>query len=303
MLGWEEGLLYVAVAAGYLTSRRWAPPKPLETTSRLTVLLLVGALGMVLEGAGPISPASVLLPSVALALGLVGSSILFAYLLGGRPAWGAPGAPGSEGTPKGPAPPGGRWHALLFPGVILVALLFGYVVASFGRPPGAWGNDLIEVFLLLLLFQVGWEIRLSRAALRALPIPLGAAALSAVAVAVPAALLMGIPMRTSFAIVGAFGWYTLAGPLVSQSAGPTLGLVAFLANFLRENFTMVSAPAVGRRAGAEAMTAAGGATAMDTTLFFVTTYGRRDAGGLALASGTVLTLLVPLLLGLLLGPG
>ncbi len=297
MLGWEEGLLYVAVAAGYLTSRRWAPPKQLETSSRLTVLLLVGALGMVLEGAGPISPASVLLPSVALALGLVGSSLLFAYLLGGRPA------SGSEGTPKGPATPGGRWHALLFPGVILVALLLGYVVASFGRPPGAWGNDLIEVFLLLLLFQVGWEIRLSRAALRALPIPLGAAALSAVAVAVPAALLMGIPLRTSFAIVGAFGWYTLAGPLVSQSAGPTLGLVAFLANFLRENFTMVSAPTVGRRAGAEAMTAAGGATAMDTTLFFVTTYGRRDAGGLALASGTVLTLLVPLLLGLLLGPG
>ncbi len=300
MLGWEEGLLYVAVAAGYLTSRRWAPPKQLETASRLTVLLLVGALGMVLEGAGPISPAGVLLPSVALALGLVGSSILFAYLLGGRPA---SGAPDSEGSSKGPTPPGGRWHALLFPGVILVALLFGYVVASFGRPPGAWGNDLIEVFLLLLLFQVGWEIRLSRAALRALPIPLGAAALSAVAVAVPAALLMGIPLRTSFAIVGAFGWYTLAGPLVSQSAGPTLGLVAFLANFLRENFTMVSAPAVGRRAGAEAMTAAGGATAMDTTLFFVTTYGRRDAGGLALASGTVLTLLVPLLLGLLLGPG
>ncbi len=300
MLGWEEGLLYVAVAAGYLTSRRWAPPKQLETASRLTVLLLVGALGMVLEGAGPISPAGVLLPSVALALGLVGSSILFAYLLGGRPA---SGAPDPEGSSKGPAPPGGRGHALVFPGVILVALLFGYVVASFGRPPGAWGNDLIEVFLLLLLFQVGWEIRLSRAALRALPIPLGAAALSAVAVAVPAALLMGIPLRTSFAIVGAFGWYTLAGPLVSQSAGPTLGLVAFLANFLRENFTMVSAPAVGRRAGAEAMTAAGGATAMDTTLFFVTTYGRRDAGGLALASGTVLTLLVPLLLGLLLGPG
>jgi len=50
----------------------------------------------------------------------------------------------------------------------------------------------------------------------------------------------------------------------------------------------------------EGLTAMGGATAMDTTLWFVVRYGDPDSGGLALTSGLVLSVLASLLLPLVL---
>ena len=48
---------------------------------------------------------------------------------------------------------------------------------------------------------------------------------------------------------------------------------------------MVLAPWAGDRLKGEGLTALGGATAMDTTLYFITRYGDREAGSLALTSG------------------
>jgi uncharacterized membrane protein YbjE (DUF340 family) len=103
------------------------------------------------------------------------------------------------------------------------------------------------------------------------------------------ALATGTGWAASFAITFGFGWYSLDGPLVTASLGAALGLIAFLTNFLRENLTMLIAPVLGRRFGGETLTAMGGATSMDTTLFFVVRYGDRDAASMALASGLILT--------------
>jgi uncharacterized membrane protein YbjE (DUF340 family) len=53
---------------------------------------------------------------------------------------------------------------------------------------------------------------------------------------------------------------------------------------------------VGLPLGGEGLSALGGATAMDTTLYFVTRYGDRNAGSLALASGLILTVAASLVL-------
>lgn len=297
----EEVLLYVALAAGYLLSRVRPPPHQLDLLSRGTVLLLVGSLGVLLAGEGPIDPVSVLLPSAGMALLLVLLSATFARALGAAP--GSRSLASGSTSPISTVPGRERIRPLLLPALILVALLVGYVLGRQVATPQGWGADLIEVFLVLLLFEVGWQVRLTREALRHLPVPLVSAAASALVVALVATWAVGYPLRVSLAIVSAFGWYSLAGPYVTQAVGPALGLVAFLTNFLRENFTMVGAPALGRMAGGEGISGAGGATSMDTTLYFASRYGGQDAAALALATGTILTLLAPLLLGGLLGGG
>jgi uncharacterized membrane protein YbjE (DUF340 family) len=59
---------------------------------------------------------------------------------------------------------------------------------------------------------------------------------------------------------------------------------------------MLLSPLLGRRLRGEGLASLGGATSMDTTLYFVVGYGDADAGSLALASGLVLTLLASLVL-------
>ncbi|MCI4352372.1 MAG: lysine exporter LysO family protein, partial [Thermoplasmata archaeon] len=131
---------------------------------------------------------------------------------------------------------------------------------------------------------------------------LAAAGIGATTAALTVVALTGIPVPVAFATGGAFGWYTLAGPLVTRAAGPELGLMAFLANFLREVVTIALAPWIGRKLGGDGLAALGGATAMDTTLYSVTRWGSKDAGSLALVSGLLLTvtagILVPLVLSL-----
>jgi len=120
----------------------------------------------------------------------------------------------------------------------------------------------------------------------------GAALVSAFLFAVVAHQSLAVSLATSLA----FGWYTLAGPLVAARAGAVLGLLAFLTNFLRENLTMLLSPYVGRRLRGAGLAALGGATSMDTTLYFVTRFGEAEAASLSLASGLLLTLAASLIL-------
>lgn len=286
--------LYAALACGLALARVISPPAWSERSSRATVLCLVGSLGVLLSGVGPIDPVRILLPGLLLAAGLVLGSAAMVRVLGDRS-----GRFGKEGAHAASSPDWGK--RLRFPLLIVAALLVGYVVGTLapsGQGDASW---VLDAALLLLLFQVGWTVRLTWASVRGVPRPLAASLIVTMGLGLVAAFALDLPWNVGLALVAGFGWYSLAGPLVAQVAGPTLGLLAFVINFLREDLTMLAAPWLGSWSGAEGIVASGGATSMDTTLFFATTYGRPDAAGLALACGTLLTLAAPLLLGALLG--
>lgn len=285
-------LLYGALAVGALLGRQVRAPRVLDLASRATVLALVASLGVLLEDAGGVLQIDVLVPAVLLAVGVVALSGFFVRLLGARPP---PAMPTSSDRGRRIA------RDLTFPGAILVALAVGWELGAAVPGVSPSSGTLLDAFLLVLLFEIGWSIRWDWRDLRGVPRPLAAAGASVVVVGAAYAVLGGVAWRTAFGIVGAFGWYSLAGPLVAQAAGPTFGLIAFLANFLRENLTMTTSPALARAAGGEGIIAAGGATSMDTTLLFAVEWGGERSGGTALAVGTILTLLAPVILGLLLG--
>jgi uncharacterized membrane protein YbjE (DUF340 family) len=283
-----DPFLYVALGLGFVGGRLLSlPGRWLNALMVATVLVLIALLGISL-GALPIGQVIGVVP-VALAVTAIvlGVTIGVAWLLRPRVARGS-------GEPSaGPTRP---WIGLLFLADVVVGFLLGHLVSV----PVAID---LRFSLYGLLILVGWGLVVSTSQLRRLWVPLTSAVLGAVA----GGVFLGLVYTTypiGFASTFGFGFYTLSGALVDARAGATLGFLAFLTNFLRENLTMVLSPTLGPKIHGEGLTAMGGATSMDTTLYFVTRFGDPDAATLALTSGLVLTVLATVLLPLLLAlPG
>jgi len=282
-----DPFLYVALGAGIAAGRivRWRSPWVGRAT-RLTIVVLVAFLGTLLDGV-PFASLLISVPvALALAVSLLGATAGVYLLLARR-----------EAGPTPSARPVGTRERVPFGIVLIATLLAGFALGHFATLPSSLG---ITGALYVLLALVGFDLKLQWIGLRQLAAPLTSAVAAAAGCAIAFALFSGTAWSVSFATTFAFGWYTLAGPLVAARAGTLLGILAFLTNFFRENLTMVASPYVGRRLRGPGLAALGGATSMDTTLYFVTRYGDADAGSLSLASGLVLTLAAGLLLPALL---
>jgi hypothetical protein len=279
-----DPFLYVALALGVLAGRflphpgRWVPRATI-----VTVAVLVGLLGVILAGVGGYSLVLAIPVALGFALLILGLTAgLYLAIVRGRSA-------GHAGD--GPTAGGSRVPWLSFG--LLAALVVGY---GTGRVVSLPATTALPYALYVLLALVGFDLHLHWRSLGGVWIPLTAASAAAVGAAAVFWVLSGTSLSVSLATSLAFGWYTLAGPLVAARAGAVLGLVAFLTNFFRENLTMLLAPVAGRRLRGPGLAALGGATAMDTTLYFVTHFGDEDAASLSLASGLILTLAASLVL-------
>jgi len=282
-----DPFLYVAFGIGFLAGRFVRVPGPWVGRATLgTIFVLVGLLGASLAGVpilALVETLPVALGFAALILGLTAGAY---WLLARRDDGAAPRASGAASAERVPISI-----------ALLAALLIGFGLGRALQFPFSSG---IPWALYALLALVAFGLQLSAESVRRAWVPILAAGLGAVGAAVLLSTAVGTALPDSLATSLAFGWYTLAGPLVAERAGPTLGLLAFLTNFLREDLTMLLSPVVGRRLRGEGLAALGGATSMDTTLYFVTRYGDERSGGLALASGLVLTVAASLLLPLVL---
>lgn len=280
-------LLYLALAAGYVAGRviRWRSPW-IERAEWASVVVLIFLLGASLDAIAPATLVTGIPVALGFALLLVGATLLAFRLL--------------ERTPAPPAVAVTRVTTRVVPGPFLLgALVAGYF--TLGRIDSATGPA-VDVALYALLALVAFDLHLSRAALRRIWVPLSAAAVGALLAAGLAVVVLRLAPTVAFATALAFSWYSLAGPLVGAQLGPALGLIAFLANFFREDLTMLLAAPVGRWFPQGGLAAVGGAASMDTTLPFSTTYDAPDGATLGLGTGIVLTLaaslLVPALLAL-----
>lgn len=282
-----DPFLYIAFAFGFLTGRAVrARPRWLPGATLLTVVALVGLLGASLDSVPWIS----LVTEVPVGVG-------FAFLILGLTAGVYLGLARLRIGTASPVPPPVRDERFPVSLILLASLLVGLAV---GRVVPLPSSALIPWVLYLLLALVGFGIPLKLAGLRDVWIPLTAAVVGALAAAAIFAGVARVALPAALATSLAFGFYSLAGPLVAARAGAVLGLLAFLTNFLREDLTMVLSPYLGRRLRGAGLAALGGATSMDTTLFFVTRYGDAEAGSLALANGLILTVVASLVLPALL---
>ena len=278
-----DPFLYIAFAIGFVAGRLTSVRSPwIGYATRATVVVLVGLLGASLDAVPGLSLLETIPLAVAFALAILGLTA-GVYLLLAR--W----AP----DPTTAGPDLDSVERLPFSLVLLASLLVGFGIGRVATVPA---TSAIPWVLYVLLALVGFDITLRLSALRGVWKPLTAAAVAALLAAALFVIVDRLAVGAALATSLGFGFYSLAGPLVASRAGAVLGLLAFLTNFLREDLTMLLSPYVGRRLRGGGLAALGGATSMDTTLYFVTRYGDRDSASLALANGLILTVAATLLL-------
>lgn len=194
--------------------------------------------------------------------------------------------------------------------IILVCFAAGILTGRIVPLPPSLELDRYTVYLLcaLLLFvgvSVGgdhhfWQTIRQRDNLRLALLPLLVILGTLAGVAAASLLLPTLPLRDALAVGAGFGYYSLSSVLLTQLRGETLGVIALLANLMREIITLVLAPLLVRFFGKLAPIASGGATAMDSTLPIIVRFSGKEYSIAALFSGIVLTAAVPFLIFLIL---
>lgn len=195
--------------------------------------------------------------------------------------------------------------------LIILALFLTGLLTSYYRllPRLLTETDFTLYALYGLLFLVGigigsntatWHV-LRQTNLKILLIPLSAMVGTWLGVSVVYRFLPGLKWGEAMAVGSGFGYYSLSSVIISQIHSETLGVVALLSNVLREMLTLLLTPLMVRYGGKLAPIAAGGATAIDTTLPIITRFTGSEYAIMAIFSGLVLTVVVPFLVTFFLG--
>ncbi len=175
-------------------------------------------------------------------------------------------------------------------------------------PQWLLNEDLTTYALFVLMFLVGISIGSDKAAFYVLRkmnfkiflVPLTVIVGSLLGSALISLMLSDINVKEAMAVGAGFGYYSLSSIFISEISGKELGVVALLSNIFREIITLLAVPLLVKYFGKLAGIASGGATAMDTTLPIIVKFTGKEYGIIAIFSGIVLTILVPILLTLIL---
>ncbi|NRF61473.1 lysine exporter LysO family protein [Vibrio coralliilyticus] len=184
----------------------------------------------------------------------------------------------------------------------LIVVVGGGSVAGLMLPIDlSWVDTASEWILFVLLFFIGIQLRNSGLTLRQILLNKHGMIIALVIIATSmiggaiAAMILDIDLYRGLAMASGFGWYSLAGILMGDAFGPVYGGASFMIELLRELVALVLIPLAIRTKPCTAIGYAG-ATAMDFTLPVIQTTGGVRCVPIAIVSGFILSLLVPVLM-------
>ncbi|MCT4586610.1 MAG: lysine exporter LysO family protein [Carboxylicivirga sp.] len=175
-------------------------------------------------------------------------------------------------------------------------------------PEWLLNEDLTTYALFVLMFLVGISIGSDKNAFyilrklnfKVILVPLSVVVGSLVGTSLISIILSDINVKEAMAVGAGFGYYSLSSIFIGQLHSQELGVIALLSNIFREIITLLAVPLLVKYFGKLAGIATGGATAMDTTLPIIVKFTGKDYGIIAIFSGIVLTILVPVLVTMIL---
>ena len=162
----------------------------------------------------------------------------------------------------------------------------------------SWTDTAIEWILFLLLFFIGIQLRNSGLTLRQILLNRQGMFISLVVIlsswlgGIMVSFLLDLPLFQALAMSSGFGWYSLSGILMGDAFGPVFGGASFMIELLRELVALVTIPILIRNKPCTAIGSAG-ATAMDFTLPIIQSTGGVRCVPVAIVSGFILSLVVP----------
>ena len=162
--------------------------------------------------------------------------------------------------------------------------------------------------LYFLMFLVGIGVGADSRALQALKsfnfriflVPLTTIIGTAIGVSFVYLLIPDLSFKDAQAVGSGYGYYSLSSIIITETYSKSLGVVALLANVMREIITLLAAPLIALYFGKIAPICSGGATSMDTTLPIITKASGKEFAIVSLFHGIVLTILVPIIVSLIL---
>lgn len=172
---------------------------------------------------------------------------------------------------------------------------------------GSYSKYALYILMLLVGFGIGADPKslsvLKSFNLKIFLVPLTTIVGTLVGVLIISHFLDGLSITESLAIGSGFGYYSLSSIIISDLRNPELGVIALLANVMREIVTLLMAPLFAQFFGKLAPIVSGGATSMDTTLPIISATSGNEYAIVSLFHGIVLTILVPFLVTFLLSLG
>ncbi|GEA50996.1 membrane protein [Vibrio inusitatus NBRC 102082] len=181
--------------------------------------------------------------------------------------------------------------------VVALGVIIGLVIPGYW----AWVHTASEWTLFMLLFLIGIQLRNSGLTLREIIINKhGLIIASAIVITswlggIVSALLLDLPITQGLAMASGFGWYSLTGILITDNYGPLYGSASLIVELLRELVALIFIPMLIKTRPCTAIGYAG-ATAMDFTLPVIQQTGGIRCVPVAIVSGFILSLLVPIMI-------
>lgn len=178
--------------------------------------------------------------------------------------------------------------------VVSAGVAIGLVFPSYWQ----WVHTASEWTLFVLLFLIGIQLRNSGLTVKEILINKQGITIAGVIIITSwvggmiAAVILSLPISQGLAMGSGFGWYSLAGILISESYGPVYGGASLIVELMRELFALAFIPLLIKSRPCTAIGYAG-ATAMDFTLPIIQTTGGIRCVPVAIVSGFILSLLVP----------
>jgi uncharacterized membrane protein YbjE (DUF340 family) len=301
------GSLLLALGAGVVwgVSTRLVGSRTLQRLIFAALYLLVFSIGFrigrteeVATGFARVGLLSLLY--AAAAVGGTAAVLLMLFSLASRRA-----AARGRRRDNNPSLAGLEWQILKEPLRLLAVLLSGCAVGFSPLLAGYQGDGFTTWVLYVLLVLIGISVSRSGISVKEifshpdlLLLPAGTIA-GSLAGGLLVALLMRQPLGEALAVSAGFGWYSLSGVLLAELGGPTLGAIAFLTNMFREVLALLLIPLLARSAYPHIGIGVAGATSTDVTLPLIEMSCGPRSVPLALSSGGILCLCVPVLVPLL----
>lgn len=164
--------------------------------------------------------------------------------------------------------------------LIIVAFFVVGIVCGLDHwlPDVVMQSDISFYVLCALMFFVGMSVGSNTTALKSFRkldprlalLPLMTIVGTLAGCSIVALLLPHRSLPECLAVGSGFGYYSLSSIFITRYCGPELGMVALLANIVREVITLLGAPLMVRWFGPLSPISVGGATTMDTTLPIIT---------------------------------
>lgn len=188
----------------------------------------------------------------------------------------------------------------------LVCVLIGLVIGIFASDSLLHVDTIVTYLLYLLLFLIGRQLHQGNYRLRKLFLNTQGLIIAFTTVSTTllggliGALILDLPISNGLAVVSGFGWYSLSGILITGLGNPVLGTTAFLLDIGREILALLLIP-IFCRINSHVSVGYSGATAMDFTLPMLGKFHGANIIPTAIASGFIMSLLVPILIPLFMG--